>query len=152
MNRKKNAHSTSAALPPEATKPHIVPGWTPDFGGASIGFVDSIHGEDGSEVPDFAPTKHELTQLVKYWARRHTEIEFPCRAMGISGSSEMRESAYASARINRIEKLLGEEEVRRAVDEAEAEFARDVDASDWDAFCRGDYAWASWAGENDQAT
>ena len=33
-----------------------------------IGYVDEVNGPGSEEVSGFVPTRHELIQLVKYWA------------------------------------------------------------------------------------
>ena len=33
-----------------------------------VGYVDEVNGAGAVEVPDFVPTRHELIQIVRYWA------------------------------------------------------------------------------------
>jgi len=47
-------------------------------------------------------------------------------------------AAFSSRRIARIAELLGEEEVKRAIDEAREEFSRRLDPRRWDIFLHGD--------------
>ena len=41
----------------------------------SIGYVEEVNGTGAQEVQEFLPTRHELLQLVKYWARVDVDIE-----------------------------------------------------------------------------
>jgi hypothetical protein len=40
----------------------------------SIGYVEEVNGTGAQEVQEFLPTRHELLQLVKYWARVDVDI------------------------------------------------------------------------------
>ena len=51
-----------------------------------IGRVDRVNGAGAVEVP-FMPTRHELLQLVKYWAREILEIQYCWFLYESSGST-----------------------------------------------------------------
>lgn len=86
---------------------------------------------------EFVPTRHELIQLVKYWATLDLDDLFHFFLLGQTGSSESRRDAFARRRICRIAKLLGEEGVRKAIAEAEEEFGKTIDPGAWTIFKDG---------------
>jgi hypothetical protein len=42
----------------------------------TVGFVDMVVGKGGLEVPGFVATKHEILQLVRYWATEIIDLDF----------------------------------------------------------------------------
>jgi hypothetical protein len=102
-----------------------------------VGYVSEVNGPDSAEIPDFVPTRHELIQLVKYWATLDIEDLFFFFLYGQTCSSERRRVAFARRRICRIATILGEEEVRKAVEEAENEFSKTIDPRAWSIFKNG---------------
>lgn len=105
--------------------------------GLVVGYVDAVNGDGAQEVSGVVPTRHELLELAKYWAKIAVDHEWYFFCTGQTGSTEWRETAYAHNRIGRIADLLGEEAVGLAVEEAYHEFARDLDATDWAIFRNG---------------
>jgi hypothetical protein len=103
----------------------------------TVGYVSEVNGPDSEEVPDFVPIRHELIQLVKYWATLDLDDLFDFFLYGQTGSSERRRVAFARRRINRIATVLGEGEVRKAVEEAEQEFSKTIDPRAWSIFKNG---------------
>lgn len=102
-----------------------------------IGCVNEVNGPDSAEVPDFAPTRHELIQLVKYWATVALGLQFDYFLYSSTGSTEWRLGAFASRRINRIAIPLGEVEVQKAIREAEDKFSKATDPKAWAIFKNG---------------
>jgi hypothetical protein len=96
-----------------------------------------VNGPDSAEIPDFVPTRHELIQLVKYWATLELHQLFGFFLHGQTGSNERRRHAFAGRRIQRIAKALGQEEVRKAAEEAEKEFSKTIDTRAWSIFKNG---------------
>ena len=90
-----------------------------------------------SDVPDLKPTRHELIQLVKYWATVVLEIQYYFFLFEQAGSYEWRLGAFAQDRICLIETALGEEEVQEAVEQAEREFSKGIDSRYWAMFKGG---------------
>ncbi len=88
-------------------------------------------------MPEFVPTRHELIQLAKDWATLDIDDLFDFFLYGQTGSSEWRRVAFAHRRIDRIATILGEEEVRKAVEEAEEEFSKTIDPRAWAIFKAG---------------
>ncbi len=106
-------------------------------GKVSIGYVDEVNGAGAVEIPSFVPTRHELIQLVKYWATQEIDCQFFWFACATIGSSEMRIEPFAARRIVRIAKLLGEDEVEKAVKQAHDEFWKDHDPETRRIFYKG---------------
>ena len=102
-----------------------------------VGHVDEVNGAGAVEVPDFVPTRHELIQLVKFWAEVALQIDFECFVTSSSGSTEMRLEPFAWRRINRIAATLGDDEVKKAVDEVYAKFGEKQNKRYWDVFLNG---------------
>ena len=102
-----------------------------------IGYVSEVNGPDSAEIPDFVPTRHELLQLVKYWATVVLDHQFFYFCYGQTGSSEWRRKAFANRRIDRIATLLGEDQVQKAIQESEEEFRKTTDPRAWAIFKSG---------------
>jgi len=99
---------------------------------------EAIIGQGGTEVPEFIPTRHELLQLVKYWKRKDLFYKWGSFVSSTDGYIDYLIADFASRRIAQIAKLLGEEEVKRAIEEAREEFSRRLDPRRWDIFLHGD--------------
>jgi len=114
-----------------------------------VGHVSEVNGSEAyEEVPEFVPTKHELIQIAKYWFLRQLENDFFFFVFAQTGSSEWRESVYASRRINRIAQILSEPELNQVIEEVERDFKREhkISDADWDTFKNGTMEqWESYA-------
>lgn len=107
-------------------------------GPIAIGFVDEVNGPGAAEMPDFVPTRHEVLQLVKFWAEKALDYEFVSEfAFGQYCSSGSRRRHYAWNRIAHITDLLGQEEVKKVIDKVYAEFGKKQDQRWWDIFLHG---------------
>lgn len=106
-------------------------------GGLRIGYLNDINGPGAEEVEGFLPTRHELSQLAKYWAKVAIDIEYFWFCYQQTGSTEMRRGPFARRRVARIAHLLGEEVVNRAREEAYAEYGKDQDPRVWNIFLNG---------------
>ena len=91
------------------------------------GYVVEVNGELAREIPDFVPTRDELIQLAKYWAKVERDIEFFHFRFRMTGSSEVRRATFARRRIARIERLVGRDVVKMAKEEAYAEVEKEQD-------------------------
>ena len=105
--------------------------------GFTIGFIDEICGEGGKEIPDFAVTRQELLELVRFWAKKSLCIQWNDRVMGQTGSYEWRMRTYAARRIKHIAGLIGDEPVDEVIEEAREEFGKERDPYAWWVFCNG---------------
>jgi hypothetical protein len=103
----------------------------------TIGYVSEVNGPDSAEVPTFVPTRHELIQLVKYWATVVLDDEFFIFVYCQRGSREIRRIPFGRRRICRIATVLGEEAVQRAIDEAEEEYSKTTSPEAWSIFKNG---------------
>ncbi len=91
-----------------------------------------------TEVPEFIPTRHELLLLVKHWYLDYLDIEWNRFRYGeILIPDDCRDWSFLE-RIRQIEKLLGEEEVEKTIDEAQKSFGRTLDPRYWGVFLHGD--------------
>jgi len=107
-------------------------------GQIGIGYVDEVNGLGATEAPDFVPTRHELLELVKYWYSviLHNNWFFFCYQQ--TGSREIRENWFAGRRISRVERILGEKPVERAIEEVARKFRESVnDPEAWRIFTEG---------------
>jgi hypothetical protein len=107
------------------------------LGTFSVGFVDSIVGQGGVEVPKFVATQNEILQLVRYWASEIIDLDFDYFLYGCTGSSEWRTRQFANRRLNTISKFIGKAEVKNAFKQAEQEFGNKVDQRAWKIFTEG---------------
>lgn len=104
-----------------------------------IGSVDQVNGRGAEEVPNFVPTRYELVQLAKHWAREDLEISWFWFVYGSTGSTETRVKSFARRRINRIAAVLGGDEVDKAIEEVHVLFREGLhDQTLWDIYCNGD--------------
>jgi len=105
-----------------------------------IGNVDTICGEEGEEVPEFAATRHELKQLAEHWALERMEHDFYWFVCQCTGSSEWRWSVYIDRRLNRLSELLGPEAMQKVLNAAVASFRKHrpkLTDEDWRIFTKG---------------
>ena len=101
------------------------------------GFVDEFNGPGAEEIRDFTPTRHELIQLVKYWAEVEIDLSYFMFVHNTTGSDWLRKRSFAGHRIGRIAKIIGKDEVNKAVDEVYAKFGEKQDKRYWDIFTSG---------------
>ena len=102
------------------------------------GHVDEVNGPGAAEVPGFAPTRHELMWLAKYWIDEIIEIRWFHFCHQQSGSTEIRLESFAERRLNRIAAAIGDAEVKTIVDGAWKEFGEGQACGLWDIFLNGD--------------
>src|SRR5947207_9175119 len=77
----------------------------------SVPSFDEVNGPDAKEVPEFNATRHELLELVRYWAF----ISLDMADFFLTGSPETTLRSFANRRISRIANLLGEGEVNKVI-------------------------------------
>ena len=104
-----------------------------------FGYMDEVNGTVAVEVSGFIPTRQELIQLVKYWAKMKIDVEYFMYVHQQTGSDLLSEKSFAEYRIGRIAKILGDDEANKAVQEAYTEFGGDQDKQLWDKFMNDDY-------------
>jgi hypothetical protein len=106
-------------------------------GAAFIGYVDEVNGHGAEEVKEFVPTRHELLQLAQHWARTAIEIEYDWFLYQDCSSSEWRQTSFAWRRVNRIARVIGEEEVNKAIEQVKTEMGENAGPKTWHAFWEG---------------
>jgi hypothetical protein len=89
------------------------------IGGAVLGHVEEVNGEEGREVTGFIPTRHELKQIVKFWYDELSYLHQKRVDFGVLGSSEYRTMAFGIKRIERARTVLAEEGVDKAMQEVD---------------------------------
>ena len=94
----------------------------------------AIHGEGAEEIAGFVPTRYELRQLYKFWARQVIENTIQ-KFLYQSSSREWRIDYLAYGRLGRIGELLGpeQEDFAKLWQAAEADAAA-VDGDEWRRF------------------
>lgn len=103
-----------------------------------VGYVDEVNGPSAVEIVGYAPTRHELVQLVKYWYGRVLYDYWSFFVTSQTGTSEFRLRCFAERRINRAAAAIGQEAVDQAVKDVRDKFKAMVnDAPLWDIFEKG---------------
>jgi hypothetical protein len=105
---------------------------------AVLGHVDEVNGQGAEEVPDFVPTRHELIELAKYWAREELEIKWSLFLYGSLCTSEALVGSFTCRRMDRIAAVLGVDEFDQAIDEVYVRFQAEHNQTLWDIFRNGD--------------
>ena len=90
------------------------------------------------DIPAFTVTRYELLQVLKFWYQWILYGSFWFFTTGGTGSIQWSIDEFAEARIEGIEQLLGAEDVKRAIAEAQEEFGKDRDPEAWRIFLHGD--------------
>ena len=100
-------------------------------------FTDEVNEPGAEEILGFTPIRQELIQIVKYWTEEALDLDFFMFIHDQVESHWLRESSFARHRIWRVAKILGEDEVRKAIDEVFTKFGKDLDKRTWDIFLHG---------------
>jgi hypothetical protein len=102
----------------------------------SEGEVEKAGAEQG-----FIPNQRELIAVAKYWANYIIESDWICRFMcPTSGRQIDADKAFANRRMHRISKLIGDELVDKAWEEANNDFSESMTDELWAVFEHGDDA------------
>ena len=94
----------------------------------------------GEEIQTFAPTRYELIQLVKYWKKEILQVEWKMFLTYEADAYETGLRFLARIRIDQIREVIGQDEVDKAISEAEEEFSRTLKPTYWETFLQGDEA------------
>ncbi len=86
-----------------------------------IGAYPAINGADAIPIQGLEITKDELRAVVKHHAELLLSVD-ECWADGQSGSWEIRQHAYSSARVRYFTEFLGSDEVQAIFDDVYADF------------------------------
>ena len=101
-----------------------------------IAAVEEVNGTGAAEVVGFVPTRHELLELARYWAKVAVDIEYLWFLYQQVGSSDLRRQPFAWSRVGRIQELLGDD-VSKIVDKVYEEYGRKQEPKYWDVFLNG---------------
>jgi hypothetical protein len=93
---------------------------------------DDLYETGAEEAPGFVATRHELRQLVKYWATVVLEDQYSSFLY-----DDVADPQLGWPRIGAVARFLGDEETRKAVDEAFEEFGAKQDRRVWHIFRNG---------------
>ena len=101
--------------------------------GSVLGYVEHVNGPQAEACFEFQATRHELMILAGYWYRELMEIELLWFADQTTGSTEWRTAKYATRRIARIRRMIGDL-ADEAFSEVDAEFRKLMGEAEWDRF------------------
>ena len=100
----------------------------------------ALHRDDDSTVPDFVATRGELIWLAQHWA--DVALSHPWSLFKSQAPLTNLQWRYAKWRVRDIADLIGEKDVRMAVDEvrdvARKHLGKNCDARTWDSFLNYD--------------
>jgi hypothetical protein len=105
----------------------------------ATGVADQFKDEriEAGEFPEFNPTRIELIETVKYWAREAVRSEFSMFLANCAFSEKVSVRSFANSRIAGIGALLGEDEVQKLVEEVRNKFGEGEDPRTWRIFLHG---------------
>lgn len=102
-----------------------------------MGFVHEIHGLDGEEVTGYRPTRCELREIVRYWAKVRLDIALDWFFWESTGSTEIRLDPYAASRLGKLARVLGDDTVEQVLREVRQKERRSIGAGTWRIFTQG---------------
>jgi len=97
-------------------------------------WLDEFNGPGAEEIQGFVPTRHELIQLVKYWAKVELDLDCFMFIDRTKASDLLRQTSFAQRRIGRIAELLRDDEVIKTINEVGAEILKHLDKRHRDIF------------------
>ena len=74
------------------------------------------------EVTGLVPTRHELATLAQFWMLEVIDYSFSVFVYGQLSGRESRRRAFGIRQLERIEQLIGKDEIAKAVDAAYKEY------------------------------
>ena len=92
--------------------------------------VDEVNGPGAEEIQGFTPIRDELIQLVKFWAKKEIALDYFHFLDAQYTSDHCRLRSFASRRLGRIAKILGEVDVMNLFNEALEKFRKDRNIND----------------------
>jgi len=92
-----------------------------------------------TENPNFVLVREELIELVKYWVEQSLNVQIWDLVSAGAGGTEVRTLRFSRLRIDQISFLLPKDDVKAAINEAEAKCKKNCEFSDedWDIFRNG---------------
>ena len=99
-----------------------------------IGYIEWVNGPGAEACYDFQATCHELRVVAKYWYRELTDIDLFWFLQQTTGSNEWRTAIYATRRLHRIRRIIGDALIDEAIAEVDAEFRQELGDTKWEQF------------------
>jgi len=102
--------------------------------------------EKGSEIRDdpppaerldYAPSRHELVQLARYWIREDLTFSVDYYLFGFTSCSQSKLVAHGGDRLRQLDKVLGDEAIEKAVKQVEDEYRYSLGDRIWEFFTKG---------------
>ena len=94
-------------------------------------YVDKNAGTDWGEIQGFTPREVELVELAKFWAQEAIQYDFWQWENEIYGGFEARTVRMGWLRVSQIEKLIGEDKVRVAIETVEAKISNEYGTDEY---------------------
>ena len=113
-----------------------------DDEGANDPLARSVPTDDEFDPPtaerlDYAPTRHELIQLARYWVREDLRFVVDYYLFGFTSCSQSKLVAFGGDRLRQLEKILGDEAVQTVVEQVEDEYRWSLGDKIWKIFKEG---------------
>lgn len=100
-----------------------------------IGYIESVNGREAKSCDyQYLTTDHELRVLAKYWYRELTNIDLTWFLHQTTSSTEWRTAVYATRRLHRIRRNIGDSLFHDAIAEIDAEFRQKLGDAKWEQF------------------
>jgi hypothetical protein len=96
--------------------------------------IDAIHGREAQECGNYKPTRHELRALVRHWTTVELNLDMESFLYRRPGNAERRMVAYASSRIEYLEKVLGGDAFYEEYDAVMREARRRLGEELWEVY------------------
>lgn len=93
---------------------------------------------EGPPVPPIFLTKEELKVLARYWYTERLEGQFDWFLYNTTGSRQSTIYLHSGMRLRQIRNAIGEDELKRIVDEIDAAKEKELGPGFWDAFIHGE--------------
>jgi hypothetical protein len=95
------------------------------------------HVAAGEEIPEFMPRRSELEELARYWADLHLHLEYLMWCYGQVSHIELLRIEGAAQRLDDVASHLGEDTVRKIVEQVKEKIQLSVDAHYWHCYTNG---------------
>ena len=102
-------------------------------------FYERSERVDGRELPGFVPTLEELVQIVKYHIQDFLEMHWGAFVTS-EPFSEVEVEDAIWCRLDKVRRVMSEDDFRRTVEVSCIQFGLEVDANLWEIFLHGDEA------------
>ena len=94
-------------------------------------YVDKNAGTDWGKIQGFTPMKVELVELVMFWAQEAIQYDFWQWQNEIYGGFEARTVRMGWLTVSQIEKLIGEDKVKEAIETVDAKISNEYGTDEY---------------------